>query len=431
MNKFLEFNYKPVSKQYVGTYSSKKKKLTFLLDVAMIQSFDDGKESSEILSKYGLIICDEVHHLGAITYEKVIRNSSSLYTYGLTATIKRSDDTHGVVLKAVGKVVYEHKEDYKKSSIVKDMIPVFTKFKLYNLNQQIGHTEKCNILVKDEKRNLLILSYIKELLNSKKHILLLSERIKHLEYFYDEILKYTNNVYIITGQTSIKDRQDIINRINALKDESSILVSTGKSVGEGFDMPILDTLLITMPFKWEGTLQQNVGRLHRDYLGKNKVTVYDFIDPKVPSFYYMFSKRLRGYKKFNYNIHDKEGEKDTILYNNSNYLQVLNKDLVSASINVYFYISKYEDSTLNNYLEYINTNVIIYGDINIDINNNKIKFENFTHNYNLIIIDYSIVWYGDVNPFISDNFYKSIIRVEDKDFVKNLIDEIHSQKEDK
>ena len=54
--------------------------------------------------------------------------------------------------------------------------------------------------------------------------------------------------------------------------------SPEKFIGEGFDDPRLDTLFLTMPISWKGTLQQYVGRLHRHYHGKQVVQVYDYVD---------------------------------------------------------------------------------------------------------------------------------------------------------
>ena len=61
-----------------------------------------------------------------------------------------------------------------------------------------------------------------------------------------------------------------------------MIVATGKYIGEGFDEPRLDTLFLAMPFSWEGTLAQYVGRLHRNYDGKQDVRVYDYVDVHVP-----------------------------------------------------------------------------------------------------------------------------------------------------
>lgn len=429
LNKFLKINYEPVNNEYIGICKSTKNKATFKIDVATIQSFDDSKESYEILSKYGLIIQDEVHHLGAPNYEAVIKNTNSKYLYGLTATIKRSDYNEGVVLKRVGNIIYEHKEDYKSSPIKKYITPVFTKFRVKYNGKEVNYTDKCNILVEDIKRNQLILEYVKESLNKDRHIILLSDRIRHLDYLHKELLKFNNNVFLITGKTKVQEKNDLLNKINNLNGISFVLLSTSKSIGEGFDMPILDTLFLTMPFKWEGNLKQYVGRLDRDYNDKTEVFVYDFVDPKVTTFYNMFSVRLRGYKKYNYEILDSKEEVDTVLYNNNTYMNNLKNDFEYSSCNVIIYIKDYEFKLLEEYLE-INkdTKVFIYGNIKEEIAKENVILEKTIHNYNFIIIDNKIVWYGDLNPFVNNNFYRSIVRVDDKDFVSTILKEIEDLK---
>jgi hypothetical protein len=72
--------------------------------------------------------------------------------------------------------------------------------------------------------------------------------------------------------------------------------------GEGFDDPRLDTLFLTIPVSWRGTIAQYVGRLHRLYDGKREVWVYDYADPNVPMLARMFDRRCRGYEAVGYTI---------------------------------------------------------------------------------------------------------------------------------
>lgn len=59
--------------------------------------------------------------------------------------------------------------------------------------------------------------------------------------------------------------------------------TTGKRVGEGFDHPPFDTLVLAMPVSWKGTLQQYAGRLHREHATKTDVRVVDFVDTGHPA----------------------------------------------------------------------------------------------------------------------------------------------------
>ena len=81
-----------------------------------------------------------------------------------------------------------------------------------------------------------------------------------------------------------------------------MLLATGRYIGEGFDDARLDTLFLTLPVSWRGTIAQYVGRLHRLHDGKREVRVYDYADLKVPMLARMFDRRCRGYEAVGYTI---------------------------------------------------------------------------------------------------------------------------------
>src|SRR5215471_19926518 len=84
--------------------------------------------------------------------------------------------------------------------------------------------------------------------------------------------------------------------------EERVILATGRYIGEGFDDGRLDTLFLTLPVSWHGTIAQYVGRLHRLYDGKREVLVYDYADLNVPMFARMFDRRGRGYEAIGYTI---------------------------------------------------------------------------------------------------------------------------------
>ena len=73
-------------------------------------------------------------------------------------------------------------------------------------------------------------------------------------------------------------------------------------MGEGFDDPCLDTLFLTMPISWKGTLAQYAGRLHRIFDQKISVKIYDYVDVNNPTTMKMFGRRSKGYKQIGYEI---------------------------------------------------------------------------------------------------------------------------------
>src|SRR5437764_13357116 len=79
-----------------------------------------------------------------------------------------------------------------------------------------------------------------------------------------------------------------------------VLLATGRFIGEGFDDARLDTLFLTLPVSWRGTIQQYAGRLHRLHANKQVVQVFDYVDVHVPMLLRMLKRRIRGYEDIGY-----------------------------------------------------------------------------------------------------------------------------------
>ena len=109
--------------------------------------------------------------------------------------------------------------------------------------------------------------------------------------------------FVLHGRLSKKQRSVLIDELNALPpDAPRILLASGKLVGEGFDHPPLDTLVLAMPVSWKGTLQQYAGRLHREHASKTDVRIIDFVDTGHPTLLRMWDKRQRGYRAMGYRM---------------------------------------------------------------------------------------------------------------------------------
>ena len=80
-----------------------------------------------------------------------------------------------------------------------------------------------------------------------------------------------------------KERRAVQAQLESIPDdEERLVLATGRFVGEGFDDPRLDSLFLTLPVSWRGTVAQYAGRLHRLYDAKREVRIYDYADVNVP-----------------------------------------------------------------------------------------------------------------------------------------------------
>ena len=109
------------------------------------------------------------------------------------------------------------------------------------------------------------------------------------------------HIFVLKGGMGTEQRKQIAESLSHIGPrEPGIILATGSYLGEGFDDARLDTLFLTVPISWRGTLQQYVGRLHRLHENKKEVVVYDYADVLVPMFARMYKKGLAGYSALAY-----------------------------------------------------------------------------------------------------------------------------------
>ena len=130
-----------------------------------------------------------------------------------------------------------------------------------------------------------------------------TERTEHLDAIHSALAARVPPPFVLHGRKSKKQRAALTQELEALPPQAPrILLSTGKLVGEGFDHPALDTLVLAMPVSWKGTLQQYAGRLHREHASKTDVRIIDFVDTGHPALLRMWDKRQRGYRAMGYRV---------------------------------------------------------------------------------------------------------------------------------
>jgi superfamily II DNA or RNA helicase len=81
-----------------------------------------------------------------------------------------------------------------------------------------------------------------------------------------------------------------------------VLFATASLIGEGFDLPRLDTLVLSMPLSFKGRLIQYAGRLHRQHDAKGGALIFDYLDENQAITNAMFRRRLAGYKELGYSV---------------------------------------------------------------------------------------------------------------------------------
>lgn len=322
-------------KSPVGKLQASHNSLTGIVDIAMITSLIKNGEVNQIVKNYGLVIMDECHHAGAETDEAVLREISSKYVYGLTATPKRDDGQEKKIFMQLGAIRFRYtaKDRAEKQGIGHLVYPRFTR--LINVsNQKPSMVELNQLIIESEGRNELIVSDVVHCIELGRTPIIITKYKEHAARLHNLLTGKADYIFLLQGGRSTKERDRIRQEIAAVPSTKTIiLVAIGKYIGEGFNYPRLDTLFLAMPIAWQGNVEQYAGRLNRDYDGKHDVIILDYIDAHVPVLERMYHKRMRAYKQIGFHICT--DLKSTTSINNSifdylNYQDAYRHDLCNA-----------------------------------------------------------------------------------------------------
>ena len=272
--------------------------------MALLQSLQRKGEVKDCVAEYGQVIADECHHLTAFSFEQVMRQVKAKFIVGLTATPTRKDGHHPIIFMQCGPIRFNlsAREAAERSPFRHLVLPRHTGFRMPPEVTDLTIHDAYAALVTNEERNRQIVADIIQAVREGRTPLVLTNRTDHLERLASG-LSEIQHVFILKGGMGKKQRQAIAEKLASIPDGAPrVLLATGSYIGEGFDDSRLDTLFLTMPISWHGTLQQYVGRLHRIHHGKKVVRVFDYVDAQVPMLGRMYEKRLKGYRAIGYEM---------------------------------------------------------------------------------------------------------------------------------
>jgi superfamily II DNA or RNA helicase len=158
-------------------------------------------------------------------------------------------------------------------------------------------------LAADDLRTQLIAADAVALAAQGRRPLVLTERREHLERLARQLTDSGHRPIILHGEMRPAQYRAAHEQLASSDDDRRhVVLATGRYIGEGFDDPRLDTLLLAMPIAWRGTVTQYAGRLHRVHPGKRDVLIYDYVDAELSVLRRMFTKRLRAYRSLGYEL---------------------------------------------------------------------------------------------------------------------------------
>ena len=438
-------------KSLIGNLQGAHDTLTGIVDVAMIRSLKKKDRFHPKLKEYAQVYFDECHHAASDSAIEVLQEINAKYVYGVTATPKRGDGKEKINEFLLGPIRYRFtaKDRAEEQNINHLVYPRFTRtVKPHHLSKTPYGNDAYELIRNNDVRDEQIIRDVADCVQAGRTPVVLTKYVDHAKKLSERLKTYADRLILLTGANGTKARRAQVEELNKVDNSDSlILVGTGSLLGEGFDFPRLDTLFMATPVSGENVVEQYVGRLNRDYDGKENVIVYDYVDSHIPKFDKMYSARMKAYKKIGYELcvnMDGEKQKANAIYDIENYAETYWKDLEEANSAVVVSSPRLNNQKVDRIIKILgkrrelgvkvtivtwHPDAYKYGkdDVRMELMERLRKagfeirlVEESCEHY--AVIDNEIVWYGSVNLLSKEDAEDNLMRVCSKDIAAELLE---------
>ncbi len=438
-------------KTLIGNLQGAHDTLTGIVDVAMIRSLKKKDGFHPKLKEYAQVYFDECHHAASDSAIEVLQEINAKYVYGVTATPKRGDGKEKINEFLLGPIRYRFtaKDRAEEQNINHLVYPRFTRtVKPHHLSKTPYGNDAYELIRNNDVRDEQIIRDVADCVQAGRTPVVLTKYVDHAKKLSERLKTYADRLILLTGANGTKARRAQVEELNKVDNSDSlILVGTGSLLGEGFDFPRLDTLFMATPVSGENVVEQYVGRLNRDYDGKENVIVYDYVDSHIPKFDKMYSARMKAYKKIGYELcvnMDGEKQKANAIYDIENYAETYWKDLEEANSAVVVSSPRLNNQKVDRIIKILgkrrelgvkvtivtwHPDAYKYGkdDVRMELMERLRKagfeirlVEESCEHY--AVIDNEIVWYGSVNLLSKEDAEDNLMRVCSKDIAAELLE---------
>ena len=291
-----------IDKKLLGKITAGKMQIADGITFATVQTLSKA-DLNALRYEWDMVVVDEVHRASmsatkATMFSKVLNNLAARYKYGLSATLHRADGLIKCTYALVGGVSYTVPDSVVNTmrvEIQKKETGVQISRKCLDTDGTLCYAKLINYLAEHPARNELITLNIQELACKGHSIILLSDRVEHLNIIYNMLAKpFKEYAVILHGKVKKTDRELALDQMR--NKEKHILLATYQLAKEGLDVPCLDRLLLATPVKDYAIVVQSVGRIARVCENKGTPVVYDYVDD-IGFLQGMWKKRCTHYRK--------------------------------------------------------------------------------------------------------------------------------------
>ena len=460
LNKFLDIREEPPEYEtktgrkkkrnsVIGILHGSKNTLTGIVDVAMVGSMYSKGKFQNLKHSYGMVIVDECHHAASHTYMEVLQKINAKYVYGVSATPKRGDHLDKIIYMMLGPLRHRFtaSDRAEEQGIGHYFVPRYTRV-IDTVESRNDINEAYSLISASKVRNEMIANDIKKCISQKQTPVILTRYKEQAKILYDMLKNEADHVFLLYGDNSDKENAEMRIRLKQVpRTESLILIVTGQKIGEGFDFPRLDVLMLAAPVSAEGRLVQYIGRLNRDYEGKEAVYVYDYIDAHMKKFNKMYGKRLRIYRKTGFSVWTGSPQDKQVvqaIFDSGNYTEKFEQDLVESEKSIVISSPNIWQEKIERLLSLVkerqengvsvtvittNPEKVVYG--NVDMCDELIReMKNVAINVvtkeeveeRFAVIDDELVWHGGMNLLGKEDAWDNLMRIKSHQVAAELLE---------
>ncbi|RQG98491.1 DEAD/DEAH box helicase [Natrarchaeobius oligotrophus] len=285
------------------------------LEPITVSTYDSAYlKADSVGDRFGLVVFDEVHHLGGEGYREIARLLAAPARLGLTATFERPDDAHEVIAELVGPVVYrvdadelagEHLAPYDVKRLEVRLTP--DEREAYERNQETfaNYLARSNVrmqsgsdyqeLVKrsgtdpEAREALLARQRAREVMLGSEAKLEALEGIlddhrgertivftAHNDLAYDVGERFL--IPTITHQTGAAERSELLERF---REGTYTRIATSNVLDEGVDVPDASVAVVLSGSASEREFTQRLGRILRPKSDGSRALLYEVISSET------------------------------------------------------------------------------------------------------------------------------------------------------
>ena len=163
----------------IGTIGGGKARPSGKIDIAVMQSLSRQGEINPLVETYGHVIVDECHHIGAVSFDAILKRVKARYVLGLTATPIRRDGQQPIIFMQCGPI----RHTAAKPASAPHELDVLSRpvHNRIDLPREAGIQDVFRHLASDPYRTAAIAAEIENAFTEGRKVLVLTERTEHLD----------------------------------------------------------------------------------------------------------------------------------------------------------------------------------------------------------------------------------------------------------